>query len=416
MNECTYIFFRQMKAWINQCCFYLCRVFPIKKNRISVCTFEGRGGFGCNPKYLVKELHRRNQSYEFIWFVNDMEKQFPSYIKKVPNTLLSRAYWLSTSKIWIDNYRKPYGTCKRENQYYMNVNHYTIGIKCTGLWRGKGFSRIAYLVSKNDSDIMDSLVIDSRWCEIVSPKGLLFSGPYLKTGAPRCDILFNNRLLARRLIREKHGLPKNAKIVMYAPTFREGVQNGKRSVYSREWSIDFRRLLMNLDRAFCGKWYICTRVHPQLASMIGKYKNIVVQNRMFDESQADDMYEILAGMDAYITDYSSAAFEAGFARIPVFIYADDIQTYASDRGSLMWNLATDSLGHVMNNRTITPEIETELPFSVATDNYSLECNIKNFDMQQYCGKLDKFSDDVGLVFDGKASQRLADVVESEIMK
>lgn len=107
----------------------------------------------------------------------------------------------------------------KENQYYMNVNHYTIGIKCTGLWRGKGFSRIAYLVSKNDSDIMDSLVIDSRWCEIVSPKGLLFSGPYLKTGAPRCDILFNNRLLARRLIREKHGLPKNAKIVMYAPTF-----------------------------------------------------------------------------------------------------------------------------------------------------------------------------------------------------
>ena len=416
MNECTYIFFRQMKAWINQCCFYLCRVFPIKKNRISVCTFEGRGGFGCNPKYLVKELHRRNQSYEFIWFVNDMEKQFPSYIKKVPNTLLSRAYWLSTSKIWIDNYRKPYGTCKRENQYYMNVNHYTIGIKCTGLWRGAGFSHMAYLVSKNDSDMMDSLVIDSRWCEMVSPKGVLFLGPYLKTGAPRCDILFGDRLLARQWIREKHGLPKDAKIVMYAPTFREKAQNGIRSVYSQLWSIDFQRLLMNLDMKFGGKWYLCIRVHPQLASMIETYKNIAVQNRTFDESQADDMYEILAGMDAYITDYSSAAFEAGFARIPVFIYADDIQRYALDRGSLMWNLATDSLGHVMNNRMITPEIETEFPFSVATDNYSLECNIKNFDMQQYCRQLDKFSDDVGLVFDGKASQRLADVVESEIMK
>ena len=38
-----------------------------------------------------------------------------------------------------------------------------------------------------------------------------------------------------------------------------------------------------------------------------------------------DRYEILAAMDAYITDYSSACFEAGFAHIPVFIYADDIE-------------------------------------------------------------------------------------------
>lgn len=35
------------------------------------------------------------------------------------------------------------------------------------------------------------------------------------------------------------------------------------------------------------------------------------------------MYEILAGMGAYISDYSSACFEAGYAHIPVFLYADD---------------------------------------------------------------------------------------------
>lgn len=82
---------------------------------------------------------------------------------------------------------------------------------------------------------------------------------------------------------------------------------------------------MNLDRAFCGKWYICTRVHPQLASMIGKYKNIAVQSRAFDEGVRQMIcMRFCAGMDAYITDYSSAAFEAGFfARIPVFIYADE---------------------------------------------------------------------------------------------
>ena len=125
LKESNYIRYRKLKAFGNRCCFWLCRVFPIKRNLISVCTFEGKGGFGCNPKYLVQELHKIHSEYEFVWFVNksSWEKEFPEYIRKVPNTLWSRAYWLTRSKVWIDNYRKPYGTCKRRGQYYLNVNH-----------------------------------------------------------------------------------------------------------------------------------------------------------------------------------------------------------------------------------------------------------------------------------------------------
>ncbi|MBR2044524.1 MAG: CDP-glycerol glycerophosphotransferase family protein, partial [Agathobacter sp.] len=103
-KEQAYIKKRKRQAFFNGLAFYACRIFPIKRNRISVCAFEGRSGFCCNPKYIVEEMHRRHPDYEFVWFVNDMEKQFPDYIKKVPNTLWSRAYWLSTSKVWIDNY------------------------------------------------------------------------------------------------------------------------------------------------------------------------------------------------------------------------------------------------------------------------------------------------------------------------
>ena len=135
-----------------------------------------------------------------------MNKEFPDYIKKVSNTLWNRAHYLSTSKVWIDNYRKPYGTIKRKGQYYLNVNHYTVGIKCTGLWRGDGFSKMAYLVSKNDSDMIDDLVIDSDWCEIVSPKGLVYDGTYLKSGAPRCDVLIGDRREFKERFRKKHNL------------------------------------------------------------------------------------------------------------------------------------------------------------------------------------------------------------------
>lgn len=416
MREENYIRYRKAKAYMNKLCFFLCRIFPVRKHRISICTFEGKGGFGCNPKYLVQELHKRHPEYEFVWFVNktSWEKAFPEYICKVPNTLWSRAYWLSTSKVWIDNYRKPYGTCKRKGQYYLNVNHYTIAIKCTGLWRGDGFSQMAYLVSKNDSDMIDDLVIDSAWCEEVSPKGLVYDGTYQKTGAPRCDVLYGDRSRAKKMFRDRHNLPEEARVLLFAPTFREGAKDGKRFVFSEIWSIDFKRLIHVLERKFGGTWYLCVRVHPQLAPAFKEYRNPDVQDRLIDESQADDMYEILAGMDAYISDYSSACFEAGFAHIPVFLYADDIQKYAGDRGALMWNLATDPRECIGNNKAMTPSFDVKLPFTLASDNDQLEKDIMGFDQEAYDRALDEFHEKIGLVFEGNASERLVEKIEKVI--
>ena len=417
MTEKQYINYRKRKAFFNSLAFYLCRVFPINKKLVSVCTFEGKGGFGCNPKYVVQELHKQDPSIQFVWFVNKdvlNQKEFPDYIKKVPNTLWSRAYWLSRSKVWIDNYRKPYGTVKRKGQYYLNANHYTIGIKCTGLWRGEGFSEMAYLVSKNDSDMIDDLVIDSDWCEDVSPNGLVYDGTYLKTGAPRCDVLFGDREKYKKIFRTKHSLPQDAKIVMYAPTFRETAVNGKRMVYSEVWTLDFSRLLYNLEKKFGGTWYLCVRVHPQLASMFAEYKNEAIQDRLIDESQADDMYEILAGMDAYITDYSSACFEAGFARMPVFLYMDDIEKYSHDRGNLMWKLDVNNLEQVKNNKVMTPRFDVDIPFAIATNNDELEKNISSHNQGAYNDKLDCFYEDLGLVFTGKASEELANEIQMKV--
>ncbi|SEL97152.1 CDP-Glycerol:Poly(glycerophosphate) glycerophosphotransferase [Butyrivibrio sp. ob235] len=102
------------------------------------------------------------------------------------------------------------------------------------------------------------------------------------------------------------------------------------------------------------------------------YKDERLQCRIIDESQADDFYEILAGMDAYITDYSSAVFEAGFAKIPSFIYADDISKYSNDRGSLYWNLTTDPHDHVTNNKAAHPDMDLIFPFPIATNNNEMD--------------------------------------------
>lgn len=413
-KEERYIIRRRLKALAGSVCFYLFRIFPVDRKLISVCTFEGKGGFGCNPKYLVQAIHDKDKSIKFVWLVNDMDKEFPDYIKKVPNTLISRAYWLTRSGGWIDNYRKPYGTVKRRGQYYVNVNHYTIGMKCTGLWRGDGFSKMAYLVSKNDSDMMDALVIDSKWCEMVSPLGLVYDGSYLKTGAPRCDVLYSDRSEKRAEFRLRHGIPQDARVVMYAPTFREGAVDGRRQVYSAKWTLDFERLLMNMQHIYRGEWYICTRVHPQLAESFDINGNDYLSERMIDDSHYDDMYELLAAVDAYITDYSSAAFEAATAGIPTFLYADDVTEYVRDRGNMMWDMDSEDRRHIANNREITPEIDTYLPFALARNNDELEQDISEFDMSAYLEEVDRFKRGIGMEEQDNASGRLADIVLDEM--
>lgn len=411
VNEKSYIRYRKIKAFGNRFCFFICRVFPVKKKRISICTFEGRSGFGCNPRYIVEELHKRNGDYEFVWFVNDMRKEFPDYIKKVPNTLWSRAYWLSTSKIWIDNYRKPYGTIKRKNQYYFQTWHGTIGFKSTGLLRKEAFSKMAYLVSKNDSDMIDYVVIDSKWCEVMDPKALVYNGAFLKTGAPRCDILYGDKRDIRKAFRKRFGLNQNDKIVIFAPTFREKSEDGVRSVYSEKWSIDFERMMLSLRKRFGGDWSLCLRLHPQLAKNIINDFHLTSQIKIVDISEEDDMNANLAAMDALVTDYSSVAMDAGFMRIPVFIYADDLEKYIQDRGSILWDFSRISDGIIKNNQEMVPGIKTELPFTVAQNNDEFERNILEFEEGKYVEQMDRFTKDVELIFDGKASGRVSDKIE-----
>ena len=124
------------------------------------------------------------------------------------------------------------------------------------------------------------------------------------------------------------------------------------------------------------------------------------------------MYEILVAMDAFVTDYSSAAMDASYTHMPVFIYADDIEKYVDDRGSMLWNLSGDSRKPVSNNKEMTPDINVILPYPIAQNNDEMEKNILEFNEEQYLSRMRQFEREVELVFDGRASARTGDLLES----
>lgn len=266
-REAWYIRFRMWKAGTESLLFYLFRIFPVQKKKIVFCCIEGTTGYTCNPKYIAEELIRQDEGYELIWLVNDRAKQFPAGIRAVHNTLWNRAYHLTTARVWIDNSRKQLEARKRKGQLYIQTWHAKLGFKPTCLDRGESFSRIAYLVSKHDSEMIDYVLSNSKWYDDTLPTGMLYDGPVLRTGSPRCDILvkagndtaYKAKMRAR--IMELSGMERltekaaPVRFMMYAPTFRGGSQRTKREVETRGSFPDFGRLSDNLKKKFGGEWF-----------------------------------------------------------------------------------------------------------------------------------------------------------------
>lgn len=396
LSESLYIAKRKIKAFMHGLAYYACRIFPVDKKKIVMWTFECGGGYGCSPKYVAEEILKSNREektdYEIYWLLNDTEKEFPAEIRKVKSTLWNRAYHLSTAGTWVSNTRTFYGTRKRAKQRYIQTWHATICIKPIGKYRGDLFPKMAYLVSAYDSKLIDYVLSGSAWCDHMYRDGLIYDGDIIKTGTPRCDVLFNQRQEKYRQMRREYALPEDAKIMLYAPTFRGGSQNKNRSVNTEEATVDFARLIEALEKRFGGKWYIFLRLHPQLAAKMQGVKVGQDLDRLVDVSQRPDMNEIIAGADAFLTDYSSAIFESAMIELPGFIYADDLEEYVADRGDLFFDMH-------------------QLPFPVALNNGELMENILKFDEEAYRKELALFMEEAGVFEDGRASRRVVELLQ-----
>ncbi|WP_026525956.1 CDP-glycerol glycerophosphotransferase family protein [Butyrivibrio sp. MB2005] len=391
-----YILMRKRKAGRLSLLFRLMQIFPIKKNKVVFSSYEGDGGFCCNPRYIAEELHRKHPELHMIWLLHDTSKAFPEYITPVQDTPLNTAYHLSTAWLWVDNYRKPFGTIKRKEQYYIQTWHATIGFKAVGLFRGDAFPEIARLVSEWDSNLADMFLSNSAYCDRVYPKKLLYSGPTLRVGSPRVDPLINNKEELRYKLREKLGLDSDIKLLLYAPTFRGGNQKGAKQVISEIPGIDFNRLITELNRKYEADWRILLRLHPQLSAKLNEMPLSEKDDRLIDVSQIPDISEIMGGCDLVVTDYSSCAFDAAFAKIPVLLFADDVQEYIKSRGKFMWE-------------------RHELPFDIAENNDELIENVKNFDVTDYLKKVDEFMTKHEVIEDGHASERVAGYIEKLVL-
>lgn len=374
-----YYFFNAgyIKLWL-----LIFSIFPIKKNKIMIVSYYGKG-YGDNGKYIVNELLQRENLYSIYWACNEKNKySLPNDIKYVKFNSLKYFFHLATSKVWINNTRFKYGTRKRKKQYYIQTWHSSLRLKRIEKDAENSLSKEYVMTCKSDSKMIDIITSGCDFSTNIYQNSFWYDGEIFKSGTPRCDIFFNKNQKAsiKKNIFDMYNL-SNKKIILYAPTFREN--DNEKSVY-----LDCDAFSKKLS----DEYILFVRFHPLSKSHIDNTQ------KMINVTHYPDMQELLAISDYLITDYSGCCFDMMINNKPCILYINDIESYLQKERNLYFEF-------------------DELPFPKIKEEKDLIKAINEFDEKKYKKDIAMFNETVGLFENGEGSKnicnRIDEVIRSE---
>lgn len=357
-------------------------LLPVNPRKIVISSYYGKP-YGDNGKYIIEEINKTENNYDIVWLLKkeyEDEANFPDNVRIVGYGSYRALLELATAKIWIDNCRKMICPPKRIKQFYIQTWHGSIPLKKVEKDVEEKLSPGYVDSAKHDSKIADVFLSNSKFCTEIYRKSFWYNGRVLEIGSPRCDVFFRENNDVDIKVRDLYNIKSDAKIVIYAPTFRA---DGNLEVYN----IDFKKLIEVLENKFGGEWIVLIRLHPNISN---KADLITYSERLINATNYNDMYELLSISDMLITDYSSTMFEFSLNYKPVFLYCSDIAEYRKDR-DLYFDLE-------------------KLPYKIAEDNTQLIQSIKDFDEEEYRNKVHLFYKELGIQESGNASVEVVKLI------
>ena len=360
----------------------------IQSNKIVCDNYMGKP-YGCNPKYVVnKLLEKYADRVEIVWVVSPKEMAqggFPENVRLVPYGTKAAKQEYATAKVWLSNYHKvsyvKRGMYRRPGQYFIQMWHGSLGIK--------KIENNVSLLTENDNWLgmaKESSEMTTHWISNSSFETDIYKQAFwgveniLEYGHPRNDLLINGDDAVVQKVKKHFGI-EGKKVMFYAPTFREDYRLDC-------YRIDFASLKQELEQKFGGEWVFVVRLHPR----VREFSSQILPNEAYivDGTFYPDIQELILTADSMITDYSSCIFDFLLTRRPGFIFATDIAEYNTERGFYYPLEST--------------------PFPVATSNEALLKHVRNIDLETYAEQSERFLQEKGCIEDGKASERVADLI------
>lgn len=356
---------------------------PLKRNRIVVYSLK-QHGYSCNLKYLTEYIRSAFPGkYEILWIVK--RPQDVSDIRKhgYPAALLhswKHIQYRLRAGIVLTNDEFYLLFPKRKGQIYVNTWHGAINYKKIG-YEGLEFSnklqKKAFQLSNPAPDIF---VSGSRSFSETTARAFGFNKDiFLACGLPRNDVFFRNTSQLQKQVKLKLGIPTQAKVLLYAPTFRTGNKQ-------IEIGFPFGRLRDSLQTRFGGDWFIMIRQHYFIEG-----SGFQTGPGILDVTEYNDMQELLLCADCLISDYSSCMWDFSLTEKPCLSFAPDLARYDRMDRSFF----------------VDP---SAWPYPICKTASELYASILNFDFKDYHEKVRNHHRDMGSYDTGNACVKLMDAI------
>lgn len=364
------------------------KFYGINKEKITFISFGGKS-YSDNPKAISEKLHELYPDFDIVWLFDKSYNKnniTPEYISFVEANSFKALKTLATSKFWVDNFNKPLFMYKGEEQVYIQT------------WHGdRGFKKIlndsTFIKSNNyklfESKACDLTVAGSDYGVMQYRSGFKYTGPILKKGYPRNDVLIEDNLIRKNKIRNSLNIDNDTKILLYAPTLRR--QASKHKSKQKLANLDLLEVITVLEHETNENWVCFVRSH----SAVSGFDGVPDDKRFIDVSNIEDMSELLLISDILITDYSSSAGDYALLNRPIILFQNDRKDYLE------------------KDRTFYFDIDKS-PFIVAKDQNDLISfikNLRNFDAKKNCEEILKF---YGAYETGKSSEAVVKYIISNI--
>ena len=315
--------------------------------RVVYNSFNGR--YADNPRAIHRGLRRRGAACEHVWLADPRHAAaFPADVTTVPIGTPQGLAALENADLVIANTHTDLDPWqKRQGTVYLQTWHGTPlkAIHRSAVWHPP-------------EEVMDALDVEiAMWDHLISPSpaatGLLrsafgYAGSVLETGYPRNDVLnAPDREQHREQVRRRLGLPDEASVILYAPTFRDDEVEGEVAL-----GLDVVALADALapDVLLVRQHYFLGHRQP--------YRE---RPSLRDVSAYPDISDLYLAADAMVTDYSSALFDFAVTGKPLVLYPYDLQHYRDRLRGFTFDLLAESPGPIVTDQGELAALLRDLP-------------------------------------------------------
>ena len=373
-------------------------IIPANEKIILFESGNGRNYSG-NPRYIYEEILNQglNDEFKCVWSLIDTDIKIPGNPVKVRRSYFKFLYYTLRSGAWIFDARHLYYLRKNKKAKYVQTWHGTplkklaLDMEYMDMNGSQDIERY-HQEFRDNSLLWQYLISQNPFSSEIFRSAFDFKGKMLEIGYPRNDILINrNNAEDIDEIKGRFNIPKDKKIILYAPTWRDN-QYHDNNEYKFATEMDFDKMHKELG----DEYTLIVKFHYLVKENIdwSRYDNFVI------ECDAEwDIQELYLISDMMITDYSSVMFDYSILKRPMIFFAYDLDNYKN------------------NLRGFYFDMFEEVPGPICQTNEEMIEFIKNYteeDYQtQFGERYKKWSEKFNPFDDGNASKKVIELIRNK---